>query len=274
MNIGQLIKGVAFLIVVSLIIGCGGGGDDGDSNGGGGGDGGNLDTNACSTLNLSTRIIDGTECDTSNSPVLRLDLTGVDGRVYTCSATLITPTQLLTAGHCYKVTDIVQTNVVVGTKKLQASKVTIDPGYDDRTGSEGVIYNDAAIVEVSSAIDRPTVPVLTGGGVNEGDIISIFGFGVDENGRLGTLRSGTMEVTDVTGAHISALFTGDGSNTCSGDSGGPAIFSRDGTAMVAGVTSTGTVVNCTVGDISRFTNTSDSDVASFIASAAPGADLR
>lgn len=272
MKINQVIKGVAFIAALALAIGCGGGGDDDSDGGGGGGDG--LDTNACSTLNLATRIINGTACDSSNSPVLRLDLTGIDGRLYTCSATLITPNHLLTAGHCYKVTDIVQTNVVVGSSRIEASKVTINPGYNDKTATEGVIFNDAAIVEVSRSIDRPTVPVLGSGGVNEGDVISIFGFGIDENGKLGSLRSGTMEVTDVNESHINAVFTGEGSNTCSGDSGGPSISEVGGTAMVSGITSTGTVVNCSVGDISRFTNVSDPDVRSFISSAAPGADIR
>ena len=97
--------------------------------------------------------------------------------------------------------------------------------------------------------------------------MAIFGFGFTENGvvGLGTLRSGEMRVEETDTNHILAIFDGSGSNTCSGDSGGPALAQNGSGAWgIIGITSTGTVEGCGVGDESIFTNLSDPAMLAFI----------
>lgn len=85
-----------------------------------------------------------------------------------------------------------------------------------------------------------------------------------------------MEVAMVTGNHIFARFD-ELSNTCNGDSGGPATYTvvdPNGAVSavgVVGITSTGTVQNCAPGDLSLFTNLQHPDILSFIAEVVPEA---
>ncbi|NDC39010.1 MAG: hypothetical protein EBZ48_13325 [Proteobacteria bacterium] len=107
-----------------------------------------------------------------------------------------------------------------------------------------------------------------------GDLLAIFGFGYNENGAvgLGTLRSGQMRVEETDTNHILAIYDGNGSNTCSGDSGGPALAQNaTGAWGIIGITSTGSVETCGVGDNSIFTNLADPQMIGFIESIVTGA---
>ncbi|MFM1846607.1 MAG: hypothetical protein RL417_81 [Pseudomonadota bacterium] len=262
------------LLSVALLAGCGGGGSDGgdDSNSG-------LSTNACSTLGLNTKIINGTACDTASSPVVEINLYGRDGSIGLCSGTAVQSRYVLTAGHCFLEGgggSIESASVTAGGGEIFASKVFIHPQYSQ--SNDGAVFNDVAVLEFPRALNLPTLPVVVNRKVTSDDIVAIYGFGFDESGDFGALKSGEMDVADVTPNHIVSVFGSAGSNTCNGDSGGPAIlqFIDDNgqtTTGVVGVTSTGTNEGCTEGDISLFANLQEEPIVSFLRSRVPGIAL-
>jgi hypothetical protein len=105
--------------------------------------------------------------------------------------------------------------------------------------------------------------------VAEGDILTILGYGVT-NGVTqvgsGVLRIGEMRVNEVTTDSIFSDYTPPAmSNTCFGDSGGPAfVEAEDGGLALAGITSTGTNITCAIGDRSAFTNLTNQAILAFI----------
>lgn len=70
--------------------------------------------------------------------------------------------------------------------------------------------------------------------------------GRDEFNNFGVLKGGIMEVAANDGANISAFRPIGGSNTCSGDSGGPAFLIKKSKLYLVGVTSFGSA-ECSLG---------------------------
>ncbi len=258
---------IILLLLCSIsIAGCGGGGGSGSSN-----SSNPLDTNACSVIGVSAKIINGTQCNgESNSPVVKIYIdSATEGAL--CTGTLITPTKVLTAAHCFRSFNVQSTSVFAGGRQISASSWTVHPNYRV-TANE--IFNDIAVITLSQATAAPTLPLLVSRSVESGDTLSIFGYGQDNNGFNETFRSGRMLVQDVTSTYVSAFFEGEGSDPCFGDSGGPALFSftRDGRTVVgiAGVLSSGTSENCSANDLNFYTNPQNSEIFNFIAAHANG----
>jgi secreted trypsin-like serine protease len=82
----------------------------------------------------------------------------------------------------------------------------------------------------------------------------------------GVLRVGKMRADEVTSDLIFSDYTPPTlSNTCFGDSGGPAfIEDEDGSLVLAGITSTGVNVRCLLGDRSAFANLTNQALRAFI----------
>jgi hypothetical protein len=102
-----------------------------------------------------------------------------------------------------------------------------------------------------------------------GDTLTILGYGVTDGANpvgSGVLRIGEMPVNDVTTDSIFSNYTPPTlSNTCFGDSGGPAFVENEkGGLSLAGIVSTGTNVMCAVGDRSAFTNLTNQALREFI----------
>lgn len=237
----------AFLTVA--LVSCGGGSSDNSAS---------PATNACSTLGLNTRIINGTQCAEAGSPVLALNIQSQDGRSSLCSGTVITKTHIVTAAHCFLDQNVQSVFVEIDGQRIFGSKVSIHPDARIDINRQSAV-NDVAVLEMNRNLNRPTVPLLLSQSIESGDIISIFGFGLDENGRIGQLESGQMQVSDVTTNELIAEFQGEGSNTCNGDSGGPALYTitNSGRAALVGVTSSGTLNTCLTGDKSFFYQSSE-----------------
>ncbi len=272
----KLPNALTLFIVSALFVlgiaGCGGGGGGGDDSSGDNTDGSGLSTDACGDIGL--KIFTGTSCSGSErSAVVQITTLFTNGATALCSGTLITSTQVLTAGHCFPGGSAAVRAIVVSAAgaQIEANDLQIHPGYFEDEANQA-IFNDAAVVQVSSPIGIAPIPLGTSRAVASGDVIDIFGYGLDEGGANGTLKSGQMLVSNVTANHIVAVYGNEGSNTCSGDSGGPAIQLLNGTAAVVGITSSGSAAAaCQIGDVSLFAYILDSSLLQFVLTVVPGA---
>ena len=117
------------------------------------------------------------------------------------------------------------------------------------------------------------LPILTSKAPKIGDKVSIFGYGATTGGAAvdGKLRAGAMTIGGVDVSKIYAYFDASSSNTCSGDSGGPMLLQVGDQQTIIGTTSYGSSNNCSVGELSGFTNLQAPSTQSFIRSIAPDA---
>jgi secreted trypsin-like serine protease len=242
---------ISALAVLLTSTGCGGGGSDANNN---------LEATVC------PRVINGENCDPLGSPIVELNITSPKGAVSLCSGTVISSTKVLTAAHCFLTSNVASIVINNGRADINAVSYSIHPGVKVESNS---IINDVAIVQAGSPINSPTLPILIGTTPQVGDMIGINGFGLDENGDLGTLKGGTMKISNVTANHVFAKYDGKLSNTCNGDSGGPATYTINGTVSVIGITSSGIKTDCSEGDETLFTNIQSSSVLDYLTAVAP-----
>lgn len=259
----------AIFAAIFLVAGCGGGSDD---NGGGSA---NLSTNSCDLLGL--KIFTGESCGgVERSPVVRIVSQLAGGLRGECSGTMITANHVLTAGHCFPggVQGVRSISVSVGGTDIAGIGLAVHPNYLEDAANQA-IFNDAAVVELERAAGVSPLPLLVSDPVVAGEIIDIFGYGLDEQGTLGILQSGQMEVDSVTANHVAAVYGDSGSNTCQGDSGGPALQRTTSGAAIVGITSSGTAgARCGRGDLSLFANVQTPAISGFIAAVAPATRLQ
>lgn len=241
------------------------------SGGGGGGGGDDLSRNACSTIGLPSRIIDGTACSDTNSPVVKITLFNADGSSALCSGSMLTSDDVLTAAHCLVTTNVVAANVTANGVDIPVREIVVHPGVTFSQEAQA-IFNDVAILRLNSPVSLPTLPILASTDVGSDDVIAIYGYGRDEDGNFETLRSGESRVGSVTPQHLIAAFDGqEGSNSCNGDSGGPAVFTpENGPAGIVGIVSSGNNPQCGAGDISLYANVQD-ELLGFIVANVPDA---
>lgn len=190
---------------------------------------------------------------------------------------MLTSNDVLTAAHCFFGT-VLQAQVQAGGQSSFGKAAYVHPEARTELATSAV-FNDVAILELSTPLNLPTLPLLGSRSMSAGNIISIFGYGLDENEESGTLRSGEMEVSSVTSNHIFASFNGSGSNTCNGDSGGPAIYSFTSNSgqtvnAVAGIVSSGELISCGSGDVTLFANIDSDSIMSFITNRVPDAQVK
>jgi secreted trypsin-like serine protease len=239
------------------------------------------------------RIINGVAVDPLLSPqVAEIKVTNSDGSEGICSGVAVGPGEILTAAHCFagltplaSGSDELTTTVtiplpagvslLIGGQVLPATEVTIPAGYRF-DAQHGAIFNDIAIVH-TYALNVPPLPIVTSRPVTTGEALLTFGFGLDENGDYGVLKAGEVLVETVTANHIfSAPFDGSNVDPCNGDSGGPGVLnftSESGESVygVAGLVSSGTVPDCSKGDVTLFTNLQNPGLEELVRSQVPEA---
>lgn len=156
-----------------------------------------------------------------------------------CSGTVIDPHVVLTAAHCIVPQIERGASVVVGSSvsapvaSLPIAAFRVHPAYDPTT-----FANDAAVLVLGSS--APVAPEQMGTvAPRVGSTVGVVGWGESgaTTGDYGTKRAGTAMVTAVD--PLAFEVGPNPSQPCTGDSGGPAIGSQDGTSVVVGITSHG-----------------------------------
>lgn len=191
-----------------------------------------------------------------------------------CTGTLVTPTLVVTAAHCFEDQDgraLGLGEVAVGSDSLFALPVP----FSQRHASSRLIKhpqyaqgpisfepsglgqdNDIGVIVLADAIhDQVTTPILPVERL--GDLaarrtqVTVSGYGVTDEVNPGNDRAGTLHIGEtpyLERSDFEMLAGGNGLvDTCNGDSGGPAYVTLDGQRYLVGVTSRGahdSVGNC------------------------------
>ncbi|MCB0320983.1 MAG: trypsin-like serine protease [Bdellovibrionales bacterium] len=236
---------------------------------------------------VSERIINGNQCETGDSPIVRLLITSSDG-VFACTGTVVAPRVVIFAAHCLASSNVRTVTIVPGgstQNSVTATSFAKSQAYD--FGDDGVYGNDDVAIALTEC-DLPTraVPILQKNDLSVGETGLIAGYGNRDSSLSpgtdsgsgaedGSLFGGKLVIAEISQEEIISEYSyaanpvpGENSNTCVGDSGGPLVVERDGEWVLAGITSYGNV-GCGPEDISGFANITDSAIRSFIAQYAP-----
>lgn len=201
-------------------------------------------------------IIGGT-ADSGDPAVVAVVADGPNG-FFPCSGVIVAPTVVLTAAHCANAPgtyQVITDPVAMQTgpyswRGVPVSQLNSDPAFIPNAPSQG---HDIAVVILASPTSIPPLPINRTAlpASAAGQPIRLIGYGVNntQNGSGGGTR---RQVTTTVGA-VSALFIDtDVANQqdCSGDDGGPALMTLNGTETIVGLGSYGEG-NCARGHDTR-----------------------
>jgi hypothetical protein len=219
------------------------------------------------SVSPAAKIVGGSECPSPNGTVVKLVLFDEEDNQSICSGVRLNGTTVLTAAHCLNEFVFSVLVELPSGRRLAPTNIALHP----EVANLGALFvNDVALLTMSPPEGEPPPPrVWMAKKVSSEDTLTILGYGATDGTSSvgsGALRIGKMQANEVTNDHIFSDFTPPTlSNTCFGDSGGPAfVEDEDGGLLLAGITSTGTNVLCAAGDRSAFTNLTNEEMRRFI----------
>ncbi len=255
-------KNIKYLLLtlgMTVLSGCGGGGGQ--------------EANACGDLNV--KVFGGEQCDFSRSPVVAIvGFSAAGVPISNCSATMVTTNDALTAAHCAAVAASPGgAGVFADGQFFKIIGGRNHPKYNGRVTSP----YDVAMITIEGVLDIGPVPILVSDPIMQGEQITIFGYGKNEDSsaipQASDFRAGYMELAIVNQFQFEAFFDTTGSAICQGDSGGPATQTVNGVTSVVGVTSY-TAGGCQEGSASGFVNVQNPEIINFIRGYAPDVAVR
>jgi hypothetical protein len=160
-----------------------------------------------------------------------------------CTGTLVSKTVVVTAAHCLDAMPATSVGFgLYGDKTpVQVKEQHAHPLWD------GLFYSghDVAVLVLASEVGD-VAPVALGvdpAAAQAGESLRIIGFGHDTaplNMGFGTKRQATVTAADETDAYFLEANEADGTQSCYGDSGGPALYTgTDGVERIVGVATFG-----------------------------------
>jgi hypothetical protein len=192
-----------------------------------------------------------------------------------CTGTVISTRLVLTAAHCITPDFPDELQIFVGSDLagtpatyIDAEHVELAPGFDRST-----LVNDLALVVLAAPSGVAPVPLSSRpfDATFEGRAIRIVGFGAPGGDQAGALTVKREGVSAVAGFEATTfLFHPAPSQTCAGDSGGPAFATFDAGEALVGVTRSGDPACAEFGRDTRIDPFIEGFVAPFIAATAEG----
>lgn len=168
-----------------------------------------------------------------------------------CAATVVAPTLLVTAAHCFRADHPADSIRIHQGGSLADSTVSyskswgVHPDYRGNPDDRDLSY-DYAYIELKQAItlERYPRPLTTQEQYDKvmrrGQPILLVGYGENEEKSLGTKREVNTTIAAFTPLGRQFLTAGDGKDSCRGDSGGPALAQDlEGNLLWLGVLSSG-----------------------------------